>query len=82
MLQQRNEWADIEFRASKRTIHVTNGDRSSAASFHKTLPHDRLGQVRSPLDKKIFTPCSLAGQIHNDLRNVIRSWKEAAPRNI
>ncbi|CAM9326060.1 unnamed protein product, partial [Laminaria digitata] len=45
VLQQRNEWADIEFRVSKPTVHVTNGDRSSAASFHKTLPHDRLGQV-------------------------------------
>lgn len=39
--------ADIELTASQATFHVNNGDRSSAGSFHKTLPHDNLGQVRS-----------------------------------
>lgn len=27
--------------------HVTAGDSSSAATFHKTLPHDELGQVKT-----------------------------------
>ncbi|CAN0424756.1 unnamed protein product [Scytosiphon promiscuus] len=46
ILNQRNNFAEIEFFASEDTFHTTNGDRSSAASFHKTLPHDDLGQVR------------------------------------
>ncbi|CAM9167488.1 unnamed protein product, partial [Laminaria digitata] len=44
-LQYRNDMAEIEFTTSQATFHVNNGDRSSAGSFHKTLPHDHLGQV-------------------------------------
>ena len=39
-------WADVEFEASLTTVHTNNGERTSEASFHKTLPHDELGQVR------------------------------------
>ena len=39
-------WADVEFEASVSTVHFNNGERTSEASFHKTLPHDGLGQVR------------------------------------
>ncbi|CAN0526499.1 unnamed protein product, partial [Scytosiphon promiscuus] len=45
VLKQRQDWAQIEYDASKGTHHFNNGDRSSAASFHKTLPHDEYGQV-------------------------------------
>ncbi|CAM9112449.1 unnamed protein product, partial [Laminaria digitata] len=45
VLQQRNRWAEAEFVGSYDTAHVNNGDWSSAATFHKTLPHDSLGQV-------------------------------------
>ncbi|CAN0312537.1 unnamed protein product, partial [Laminaria digitata] len=44
-LRRRKYWATTEFRASTTTRHVNNGDRSSASSFHKTLPHDQYGQV-------------------------------------
>ncbi|CAM9093034.1 unnamed protein product [Laminaria digitata] len=44
-LAQRVEWAETEFSASEGTLHFNNGDRSSAATFHKSLPHDQLGQV-------------------------------------
>ena len=47
MLTQRTDWAEIEFAASEGTLHVNNGDRSSAATFHKSLPHDSLGQVNT-----------------------------------
>ncbi|CAM9376610.1 unnamed protein product [Laminaria digitata] len=46
-LTQRIEWAETEFTASEGTLHFNNGDRSSAATFHKSLPHDSLGQVDS-----------------------------------
>ena len=45
VLGHRKDWGNIEFRASTKAYHSNNGDRSSAASFHKTLPHDDLGQV-------------------------------------
>ena len=45
VLTQRTDWAETEFTASEGTVHVNNGDRSSAATFHKSLPHDSLGQV-------------------------------------
>ncbi|CAN0490226.1 unnamed protein product, partial [Scytosiphon promiscuus] len=45
VLHQRKNWGTTEFRASTLTSHETIGDRSSAATFHKTLPHDHLGQV-------------------------------------
>ena len=48
VLTQRIEWAETEFTASEGTLHFNNGDHSSAAAFHKSLPHDDLGQVRSP----------------------------------
>lgn len=51
-LHLRTNFAEIEFDASEDTFHTNNGDRSSAASFHKTLPHDDLGQVRPPRDQK------------------------------
>ncbi|CAM9232439.1 unnamed protein product, partial [Laminaria digitata] len=44
-MQTRKDWATTEYRASRQTFHENNGDRSSAATFHKTLPHDSLGQV-------------------------------------
>lgn len=47
VLQQRNSWAEAEFAGSYETAHVNNGDWSSAATFHKTLPHDILGRVSS-----------------------------------
>lgn len=28
------------------TVHVSNGDRSTEATFHKTLPHNEFGEVR------------------------------------
>nr|CAQ51446.1 putative vanadium-dependent iodoperoxidase 3 [Laminaria digitata] len=46
-LAQRIELAETEFAASEGLFHVNNGDRSSAATFHKSLPHDSLGQVDS-----------------------------------
>ncbi|CAM9166878.1 unnamed protein product, partial [Laminaria digitata] len=46
-MTQRVEWAETEFTASQGTLHENNGDRSSAATFHKSLPHDSLGQVDS-----------------------------------
>ncbi|CAN0509326.1 unnamed protein product, partial [Laminaria digitata] len=46
-LTQRIEWAETDFTASEGTLHFNNGDRSSAATFHKSLPHDSLGQVQS-----------------------------------
>ena len=49
MLTQRTDWAETEFAASEGTLHVNNGDRSSAATFHKSLPHDSLGQVKLPV---------------------------------
>ncbi|CAN0392390.1 unnamed protein product, partial [Laminaria digitata] len=45
MIQRRVEWAETEFTASQGTLHANNGDRSSAATFHKSLPHENLGQV-------------------------------------
>lgn len=45
-LTQRTEWAETEFAASVGTLHENNGDLSSAATFHKSLPHDNLGQVK------------------------------------
>ena len=48
VLGHRKDWGNIEFRASTKAYHNNNGDRSSAASFHKTLPHDDLGQVCPP----------------------------------
>ena len=42
----REELIDTEFQASLDTCQDgSNDDRSSAARFHKTLPHDDLGQV-------------------------------------
>ncbi|CAN0107321.1 unnamed protein product, partial [Scytosiphon promiscuus] len=42
----RKTLADTEFRASRNTCQDgSNSDWSSAARFHKTLPHDDLGQV-------------------------------------
>ena len=55
VLRLREEWALNEFLASRSTLHFNNGDRSSAASFHKTLPHDEFGQVR-PLDPFTASP--------------------------
>ena len=49
-------WADVEFEASLTTVHTNNGERTSEASFHKTLPHDELGQVR---DQHIPPRCGL-----------------------
>ncbi|CAM9093102.1 unnamed protein product [Laminaria digitata] len=59
-LNQRFDWAETEFAASQDTLHLNNGDRSSAATFHKSLPHDSLGQV----DSKAFdalTECVTEG---------------------
>ncbi|CAN0552359.1 unnamed protein product [Laminaria digitata] len=45
-MAQRAKWAETEYTASQGTLHKHNGDRSSAATFHKSLPHDNLGQVQ------------------------------------
>ena len=47
ILRARQAWAELEFEASKGTLHVNNGDRSGEASFHKTLPHNEFGEVRT-----------------------------------
>ncbi|CAN0500646.1 unnamed protein product, partial [Scytosiphon promiscuus] len=48
-LTQRTQWAETEFMASLGKLHENNGDRSSPATFHKSLPHDILGQVQQSL---------------------------------
>ena len=44
----RKAFADIEFEVSAFTIQEDNSQRATEAMFHKTLPHDDLGQVREP----------------------------------
>nr|CAF04025.1 vanadium-dependent iodoperoxidase 1 [Laminaria digitata] len=59
-LNQRIEFAETEFTASEGTLHLNNGDRSSAATFHKSLPHDSLGQVNSE-DFDLLMECIAQG---------------------
>ncbi|CAN0414811.1 unnamed protein product, partial [Scytosiphon promiscuus] len=59
-LHLRTSFAEIEFEASEDTFHTNNGDRSSAGSFHKTLPHDELGQV-DPAAFDLLVECIAEG---------------------
>ncbi|CAN0335607.1 unnamed protein product, partial [Scytosiphon promiscuus] len=64
----RTSFAEIEFDASQHTFHTNNGDRSSAASFHKTLPHNELGQV-DPAAFDLMVEC-IAESDFNKCENV------------